>query len=138
MSLMQFNNLSLLTYGALGLTGVALAIASVYETSGSPATEEASVFSSAPAEPESSGLLGSESKEEAGLFGSESKEDAGLFGSESKPAEGTGMFGTERVGGKKSKRGTKKNKSHKKGGSKKSRKTKHRKQKKSKQQQKSA
>lgn len=33
MSLMKMSNLSLMTYGALGLTGVALAVASLYETS---------------------------------------------------------------------------------------------------------
>jgi hypothetical protein len=151
MSLMQFNNLSLLTYGALGLTGVALAIASVYETSetaGSDEVADAAALSSVPTpaeEPASSGLFGSEEKPEesegTGLFGSEEKpeesEGTGLFGSEEKPteeSEGNGLFGQsregERIGGKKKKRGTKKNK---KGGSKKSRKTKHRKQKKSKQ-----
>jgi len=136
MSLMQFNNLSLLTYGALGLTGVALAIASVYETSetaGSDEVADAAALSSVPTpaeEPASSGLFGSEEKPEE-------SEGTGLFGSEEKPteeSEGNGLFGQsregERIGGKKKKRGTKKNK---KGGSKKSRKTKHRKQKKSKQ-----
>ena len=137
MSLMQFNNLSLLTYGALGLTGVALAIASVYETSetaGSDEVADAAALSSVPTpaeEPASSGLFGSEEKPEE-------SEGTGVFGSEEKPTEesdGNGLFGQsregERIGGKKKKRGTKKNK---KGGSKKSRKTKHRKQKKSKQQ----
>ena len=46
MSLMKYNHLSFLTYGALGLTGLALAIATVYEASGP---------SSAPVEPESTG-----------------------------------------------------------------------------------
>lgn len=55
MSLMQFNNLSLLTYGAIGLTGVILAIATVYDGNAESGGEEeaaaASVSSSEPAAP---------------------------------------------------------------------------------------
>lgn len=126
MSLMKYNHLSFLTYGALGLTGLALAIATVYEASGP---------SSAPKESESSGspisnIISTVTEPISNTFSSKPAEEPGLFGeSTSKP----GMF----TGGKKNKkRRTKKhnesNKTEKQSG-----KTKHRKsklEKKSKQQ----
>jgi hypothetical protein len=152
MSLMQFNNLSLLTYGALGITGIVLAIATVYEYSETEIPkeeEESSIFSTPKEEPApSSSFFGTETKTEeptapsSGLFGTEPKPkeeptapSSGLFGTEPKPKEERGLFdlepkegegnifGNNRMGGKKKKRRTKKRG----GGSKKSRKTKHRK-----------
>jgi hypothetical protein len=93
MSLMKYNNLSFLTYGALGLTGLALAIATVYEASGP---------SSAPVEPESSGspiseMISTVTEPISDTFSSKPAEGPGLFGeSNSKP----GMF----TGGKKHKK----------------------------------
>jgi hypothetical protein len=93
MSLMKYNNLSFLTYGALGLTGLALAIATVYEASGP---------SSAPAEPESTGspiseMISTATTPISDTFSSKPAEEPGLFGeSNSKP----GIF----TGGKKNKK----------------------------------
>ena len=113
MSLMQFNNLSLLTYGALGLTGIILAVATVYESSENelPKEEESSIFSTPKEEPApSSGFFGTETKTEeptapsSGLFGTETKKEestpvSSLFGSETKQNESaspiSGLFGTE-------------------------------------------
>ena len=111
MSLMQFNNLSLLTYGALGITGIVLAIATVYEyseTESPKEQEESSIFSTPKEEPApSSGFFGTETKTEeptaprSGLFGTEPKTEeptapsSGLFGTEPKPKEERGLFDLE-------------------------------------------
>ena len=115
MSLMQINNLSLLTYGALGVTGIVLAIATAYEPSEneSPKQEESSIFS-APEEKEpepTTSLFGTEKKPDesdsfgSSLFGTEKKSDESesfgerLFGAEKKPDEsksfGERLFGAE-------------------------------------------
>lgn len=108
MSLMKYNNLSLLTYGALGLTGLALAIATIYESSGP--SSESEVTESA-----SSGTPISE------MISNVTEPIKETFSS--KPAQENGMF----TGGKKNK----KRKTKKHGGNiepkKKSNKTKHRK-----------
>ena len=119
MSLMQFNNLSFLTYGAIGLTGVILAVATAYETpegSSESASNEPSAAPIPVAEPikeESSSFLGSQSEGE--------NEPSESFGAA--PEEG------ERVGGKKKK----KRRTKKQSGGKKARKTKNKKQKQKKQ-----
>jgi len=134
---MQFNNLSYLTYGALAFTGIALAITTVYETSGdsteNPAPEPTAESSSDT--PISDMFSGDKQEEGSGMFGSDAapaEGDSGMFGSEAPSAEGEnegeGMLG---IGGKKKKRRTKKQGGNKKS-VKKSRKTKRRKSKKEK------
>jgi hypothetical protein len=131
MSLMQFNNLSFLTYGAIGLTGVILAVATAYETPEGGSESESSESSAAPipvAEPikeEPSSFLGSQSegegKESNSLFGSQSEGEGEPSESFGAAPEGEG----ERVGGKKKK----KRRTKKQRGGKKARKTKNKKQK---------
>jgi hypothetical protein len=105
MSLMQYNNLSLLTYGALGLTGIILAVATVYEASGP----------SAPAvESESSGSPISD------MISNVTEPISDTFSS--KPAQEPGLFGGKKNKKRKTKKQGVSNKSEKK-----SRKTKHRK-----------
>jgi hypothetical protein len=116
MSLMQFNNLSFLTYGAIGLTGIILAVATAYETPEGGSESESSESSAAsipvaePIKEEPSSFLGSQSEGEG--------EPSESFGA---APEGEG----ERVGGKKKK----KRRTKKQRGGKKARKTKNKKQK---------
>jgi hypothetical protein len=94
MSLMKYNNLSFLTYGALGLTGLALAIATVYEASG-PSSEPAATESDSGSP--ISEMISSATEPISDTFSSKPAEGPGLFGeSNSKP----GMF----TGGKKHKK----------------------------------
>ncbi len=136
MSLMQFNNLSFLTYGAIGLTGVILAVATAYETPEGGSESESSESSAAPipvAEPikeEPSSLFGSQPEGEGE---GEGKESNSLFGSQSegegeRKEEAESFYDApdrERVGGKKKK----KRRTKKQRGGKKARKTKNKKQK---------
>ena len=138
MSLTGINNLSYLTYSAIGLTGVILAFASLYDTGGEPSSsaEESSsksIFNEpevpiapppSPNESSLSNVFGndeSKPEEDSGLgsvFGNNepNQEEASVFGnSESNKTTGQPPFG-----GKKKKRRTKKSKK-----AKKHRKTKH-------------
>lgn len=136
MSLMQMNNISFLTYCALGITGVILAVATVYETSDDKST-------SAAAEEEPFEVYRQEESTEPTPKTEESGDSSGLFDVSpvnTNASQENSLFGTEakqgaengRIGGKKNKRRTKKHG----GGIKKSGKTKRRKnkQKKSKKQ----
>ena len=113
MSLMEMNNLSFLTYGALGLTGVILAIATAYETS-----DDNSSSAESPAEPEEEIEEKREEENEPTPKPAESSDNSGLFDISpvnTGTAPENGLFSTEakpgaeneRIGGKKKKRRTK-------------------------------
>ena len=136
MSLTGINNLSYLTYGAIGLTGIILAVATAYDRAdGEPPLPEAAPLFTEPIVPDMPALpsFSSEPSSEPGpladlLGSSESNEESSIlpdvFGSdEPKNEESNGMPAS---GGKKKKRRTKKSKKSKKSkAEKKHRKTKH-------------
>ena len=121
MSLTGINNLSYLTYGAIGLTGVILAVASAYDMGGeNPPSAESpseSVFNEPavpiappppPSEPDASPL--------SSVFGDsgDKKEEASVLGSVFGESEPKKEPGSPAFGGKKKKRRTKKSKKAKK------------------------
>ena len=123
MSLMKYNNLSVLTYGALGLTGIILAIATVYDSSDAPLPEPEPEVE--PFETPISNILTNTPPEPTplpGMFSNNQPEQPGGVLGNTVAEEPPGAF---KLGGKKKKRKTKRHRGPK--SVKKSRKTKHRK-----------